>query len=254
MAMIIGRPGVSNHLVGGIGNDVLYGGQLADTLDGGAGNDQFNPGNGADLIHCGAGNDSVWAGYGNDTVFGGAGNDWISGGNGRTTSATILTLFGGAGNDTIAGGVGADRLYGGIGNDVLIGDAGNDLINGGAGNDVLNGGAGNDTMFGGDGADTFVFISVVAARGDHVVGFDGAGESLGDRINLASLDANWLLAGNQAFVWDSRDTGGIWLVDLANGNTAVHGNNDADATAEWSIVIHDGGTVAADYTAADFIL
>ncbi|MGO4705270.1 M10 family metallopeptidase [Microvirga sp. 2MCAF38] len=83
------------NLIGGAGNDTVYGSADANELNGQDGNDILA---GAD---------------GNDTLWGGNGNDWLEGGNG---------------NDLIAGGSGDDRLVGGSGNDVLHGEAGRDTF------------------------------------------------------------------------------------------------------------------------------
>ncbi|WP_395612225.1 type I secretion C-terminal target domain-containing protein [Allosphingosinicella sp.] len=57
-------------VLGGLGNDTIYGGSLADKLDGGAGDDVIAGGAGADLLTGGAGNDIFHfeAGFGADTV------------------------------------------------------------------------------------------------------------------------------------------------------------------------------------------
>ncbi|WP_372353348.1 immunoglobulin-like domain-containing protein, partial [Pseudomonas sp. BT-42-2] len=88
----------------------------ADTLMGGAGNDIIFGQGGNDYIDGGKGNDILLGGTGNDTLLGGEGND---------------VLFGGAGNDTLIGGKGNDILSGGAGTDTFVwkaGDLGNDVI------------------------------------------------------------------------------------------------------------------------------
>lgn len=91
-------------LIGGEGNDILFGQGGDDFLFGGAGND---------ILFGGSGNDTLYGESGNDTLYGGSGND---------------TLYGGAGNDTLSGGLGNDILVGGLGNDILKGDAGADTF------------------------------------------------------------------------------------------------------------------------------
>ncbi|MGO4527389.1 calcium-binding protein, partial [Microvirga sp. 2MCAF35] len=82
-------------VVGGSGNDTVYGSADANELNGQDGNDILAGADGA------------------DTLWGGNGNDWLEGGHG---------------NDLVAGGAGDDRLIGGAGNDVLHGEAGRDLF------------------------------------------------------------------------------------------------------------------------------
>ncbi|TLP54437.1 type I secretion C-terminal target domain-containing protein, partial [Pseudomonas mosselii] len=88
----------------------------ADTLLGGAGDDIIFGQGGNDYIDGGKGNDILLGGSGNDTLLGGEGND---------------LLFGGAGNDTLIGGKGNDIMTGGSGADTFVwkaGDVGNDVI------------------------------------------------------------------------------------------------------------------------------
>lgn len=56
------------NAVGGSGNDVLTGNQLANRLDGGAGNDTITGGGGDDLLLAGAGNDVFDGGDGSDSL------------------------------------------------------------------------------------------------------------------------------------------------------------------------------------------
>ncbi|MGE8326460.1 retention module-containing protein [Pseudomonas urmiensis] len=88
----------------------------ADTLMGGAGNDIIFGQGGNDYIDGGKGNDILLGGTGNDTLLGGEGNDVLVGGAGKDT------LIGGKGNDILSGGAGADTFVwkaGDLGNDVI---------------------------------------------------------------------------------------------------------------------------------------
>ncbi|GIC06485.1 RTX toxin [Vibrio cholerae] len=82
-------------LIGGTGNDILFGQGGHDRLDGGVGK---------------------------DTLYGGSGNDTLIGGNDNDI------LIGGLGNDTLIGGNDNDILIGGLGNDILTGGSGEDLF------------------------------------------------------------------------------------------------------------------------------
>ena len=53
---------------------------------------------------------------------------------------------------------GNDTLVGGEGADILFGQEGDDVLDGGIGNDILSGGSGLNTITGGEGADTFLFL------------------------------------------------------------------------------------------------
>ncbi|PZQ47627.1 MAG: hypothetical protein DI556_16835 [Rhodovulum sulfidophilum] len=176
-----------------------------------------------------------------DTVRGNGGNDTLTGGNG---------------NDTIQGDGGNDRIFGGTGNDRLLGNAGTDSLEGSAGNDTLTGGAGSDTLVGGAGNDVFVFTAVsdsAPSARDVIRGFDGAGAAAGDKIDLSAIDANPNVAGNQAFTFNSKAIGGIWLTQSGT-ETIVNANLDSDAAAEFAIRILDDAVAHTKYTAADFIL
>lgn len=89
-------------ILGGAGNDKLYGGSGNDTIDGGSGNDSLFGFSGNDLLMGGEGNDHLFGGLGNDSLKGGAGNDW---------------LYGNLGNDLLDGEAGDDWLFSGFGDD-----------------------------------------------------------------------------------------------------------------------------------------
>ncbi|QXH48832.1 LapA family giant adhesin [Pseudomonas xanthosomatis] len=89
------------------GNDTLLGGAGNDIIFGQGGNDYLDGGKGNDILLGGTGNDTLLGGEGNDLLFGGAGND---------------TLIGGKGNDIMTGGAGADTFV------WKAGDTGQDVI------------------------------------------------------------------------------------------------------------------------------
>jgi serralysin len=215
------------NLVGSLFSDLLIGNGLANNIFGDAGND------------------GISGGSGNDTLGGGAGNDTINGDNG---------------NDVLYGGTGGDTLSGGAGSDTLRGEAGNDTLLGGFGNDVLIGGGGQDDMTGGPGNDVFMFFSVTESLGglalrDIIVDFNGNGAAVGDRINLANIDANETLAGNQAFTFIGATAftapGQLrYTKQPAGSDTGVlEGNVDADLASELVIQLTGAPVlVAADIT------
>ncbi|MEO5374635.1 MAG: cadherin-like domain-containing protein, partial [Alphaproteobacteria bacterium] len=143
-------------ILGGDGNDVLWGNAGADKIEGGTGNDNLKGG---------AGNDSLLGGDGNDLLNGESGNDLLNGGGGTDTAtyysgaAVSVDLAAGTatgqGSDTL---VGIENVIGSRGNDTLLGNSGNNVLEGQAGNDVLNGGAGADTILAGEGSDTGILV------------------------------------------------------------------------------------------------
>ena len=108
----------------------------------------------------------------------------------------------------------------------------------------------------------FVFTSVgdsapggadVIRAGDGAIAFEGIGAAAGDRIDVSAIDANELVAGNQAFVFGRNGTGGLSVVDQS-GSTYVRLNVDADPGYELVLWIEDGAAGPSQYTAADVIL
>ncbi|OWJ66122.1 beta strand repeat-containing protein [Inquilinus limosus] len=197
-------------------------------------------------------------------------------------AADAVTVDGTAGADTVSlSSSGADIGIGGLAATVVVqrteaidrltigtGD-GNDLVNaaavaagrigltlsGGAGDDRLIGSAGIDTFIGGAGADRFGLAaaahSVVGAKADRIADFSRAE---GDRIDLAAVDANTAVAGNQAFtlIGTGLYTGVAGQLRYAfNGaDTTIAGDVNGDKVSDFHIVLT--GTIAL--VAADFML
>lgn len=151
-----------------------------------------------------------------------------------------------AGNDVISLSTQADSFSGFGGNDRLDGKDGNDYLDGGDGKDVLIGGSGADWLRGGLGGDVFVFRSAMEAsdisgKRDRIVDF----QNFADDINLALVDADEALAGNQAFrfIWNSAFHGKAGELryqqydnaGTANDFTLVMGDTDGDRGADFFI-------------------
>lgn len=128
---------------------------------------------------------------------------------------------------------------------------------------MLIGGGGADILSGGAGEDVFRFTNLVdssTAAPDWIMGFDGAGNHapavIEDQIDLQALDANTLVAGNQAFSFNGTTAGGagtVWMQNVG-ADTWLRINVDGDADPEMSVRITDGATLASAYTAGDFLL
>ena len=178
------------NLLGGAGDDSLFGEAGRNTIWGGDGKDQIFGRLDNDILYGQDGNDTIFGGGGDDNLVGGLGNDLLHGDNGNDTLVgrggdDILVggtgrdqMRGGAGNDTVSyenalAGIGADlgsygnntgealgdqflgieNLTGGNFDDGLFGDTGANVLRGGNGDDLIKGRAGNDTLFGGQGQD-----------------------------------------------------------------------------------------------------
>ena len=273
---LFGGAGGDDVLKGGAGNDHLYGDNGNDTLYGGAGDDfldghdEFDAGNDNDLMYGGTGNDTYVvnnpaddlifenSGEGTDTVQSYAGdytlaanveNAAISFSFGATLHGNGLNnvLSGNSGNDILWGEGGNDTINGGDGFDQFSGGDGNDTINGGGGVDLMAGNAGVDTLSGGDGNDVFyIFAATESAAGaaDSITDFYSvSGEGSDDQIDLASIDANTSVAGDQAFtaLSASASAHGLWFTATANVDSidyVIYGDVNGDTIADIEFHVH----------------
>jgi len=187
----------SDHLVGGDGNDMIFGDALyTDDL--------------ATAHGLGTAPGAGWEVFAKLE----AGLSTVDPGWTRTdTMEYIRDNYLSLGRESVGSGSGraggADTLSGGNGNDVLIGQEGADTLDGGAGNDILWGGSGNDVLWGGTGADTFLFTSAEhgvdtikdfsLAQGDVLdisnilTGFDPLTDSLSDYVNISQSGGNTIV-------------------------------------------------------------
>lgn len=244
------------------GNDVqtIVGSLYNDMLDGGAGNDTLYGGKGNDTLRMIFGSDTGYGGKGNDTFlvnnsadkvieYASQGTDVVHSTIAYTLPANVenLVLDGsavyGTGNgvkNMIYGNAAANILSGLDGNDMLYGKAGWDRLSGGNGKDMLDGGLGADKLYGGAGADKFYFraaadLGVTTSTADVIRDFNPAE---GDRISLASIDANTTVPGLQDFKFiDQHDFTTArqvrWIT--AGGETKILLNTDNDAALEGLI-------------------
>lgn len=239
-----------DSLRGGLGADELFGDSGFDALYGDDGADSLWGGTGGDILEGGAGDDLAHGEGGADVLTGGAGRDRILGDSGRDS------LDGGADDDIVQGGDDHDRLHGGSGRDNLDGGAGNDRLDGGTQGDRLRGGSGRDSFIGGLGADRFVFddrdfSGATALTGDRIIDFH---RQENDRINLAPVDANTRVAGDQTFTFlGSAAFGkkaGELRVEKGSGFCTIFGDQNGDGAADFAIRVDGVATLAA----GDFLL
>ena len=267
-----GRGGV--RVVGGtvdvgaveqIVNETIRGTEAANTILGGLGVDQLFGLGGADILNGGADLDTMEGGDGNDTYFADLFNDTV-----RETNAALVA----GGNDlvTFTGttgtfilGLNVERLtlgggaaINGTGNtlsNTLTGNGAANIFSGLGGNDRITGGLGADNLTGGSGRDIFDFNtiteSIFAAAGrDTITDFN---EAATDRIDLSTIDANSVLAGNNmfSFIGAAAFTGlGQVRSFQFGGNTFVDINTTGTAAPDMRIQLT--GLHVLD--AADFVL
>lgn len=139
-----------------------------------------------------------------------------------------------------------ESLHGTKNNDTIWGMGGNDTITGLDGNDLIIGGLGKDIMTGGAGKDVFDFNSVTEssanANRDVITDF----KTYTDQINLADIDANIRLAGDQAFKFATKASpNAVWF-----SNGMVCGDINGNTIADFQI----GLTGVSKVGAWDFIL
>jgi Ca2+-binding RTX toxin-like protein len=253
----------SNEINGGTTVDYLHGGDGHDTLNGGDGDDELHGDGDHDILNGGSGSDLMYGGYGNDVFHvehvGDSVVELIGEGTDQVyTSLTTYVLsdhvenlsFNGAGDpalnftgsnvNNIILGKGNDDLLAGLGGfDELMGHAGNDVLQGGAGDDLLVGGTGWDVLSGGANSDLFRFSegdSLTGSEADRITDF----ANWIDTIDLRGVDANALVAGDQAFSFIGTaafsGTAGELRYALNGTDTWLRADMTGDGVADFEIV------------------
>jgi Ca2+-binding RTX toxin-like protein len=243
---------LDNYVGGNRHNNVLHGEAGDDDLDGKGGNDTMYGGTGQDVFHVDQAGDVVveYSNEGIDQVY--STIDYT-----LTANVEILHLvdaggaIDGTGNgleNTIWGNASGNTLSGLGNNDWLHGLGGNDALWGDSGADNLWGGAGADMLYGGTGTDRFIIESAADTTDgvlhDHIMDF-----SSGDRIDVSSIDANSMVAGNQAFSYLGANafTGVAGQLNYVGGY--VQGDVNGDRVADFMLEVN-----AFSLAASDFIL
>lgn len=165
-----------------------------------------------------------------------------------------LTLTGTSKADTLTGGAAEDTIYGLGGADNLTGSGGADTIDGGDGNDRITGGAGADVLTGGAGQDLFVYTALGDSTGaamDRIVDFS---RSQHDQISLSAIDANSLVAGDQAFTFIGSAAfsgqAGQLRAYVSGADTIISGDVNGDGIADFVVCVDPVTTLVA----SDFLL
>lgn len=193
-------------IVGGRGDDQLFGMRGDDLVKGGSGDDRIWGNSGEDDLRGGAGDDAIYGGSDNDILRGGGGNDYLEGN---------------SGDDDLRGGAGDDEIWGNSGNDVIRDGAGNDKIDGGSGDDVFKAGDGDDFYNGASGFDTLDYSAskggINADLSKHVVTGFGNDEVWGvERFVGSRYD--------DVIKGDKRDN----VIAGGNGDDVIRGLGGAD--------------------------
>ncbi|MDA0222325.1 MAG: hypothetical protein O3C11_03225 [Proteobacteria bacterium] len=231
----------------------LIGSMLDDTFVGTRFGDVITGFYGDDIIYGWMGDDVLSGQFGDDQLFGGYGRDFLDGG---------------GGNDKLNVGFGLDFMANGGNNDTYTVDRLGDMVVELAGQGVdwvksanmslslMNyANVENAGLRGGTGLDTFLFLDVAeSAQGnlrDIIIDFSQA-ES--DRIDLAAIDAQVTLAGNQAFTFIGTASfggteGELRYVQNAN-HTFITADVNGDGIADLEIRLNGLHTLVE----GDFIL
>jgi len=242
------------------GNDVVFGEGGNDTLAGGSGDDQLDGGSGDDVMIGGSGGDLFYvdsvddqtieiAGEGYDTVFSTVDHRLASEIERLVLTDVARSGSGNASANVIVGNAADNVLSGGASNDLLSGSDGDDRLEGGDGDDTLFGELGRDVLVGGAGADRFAFGRAIGFATEAGSGENGASADRisdfsradGDRIDLATVDANVTSPGDNAFVFIGEDRffglAGQLRYEVRNGSTYVYGDVNGDAIGDFAIQI-----------------
>ena len=138
------------------------------------------------------------------------------------------------------------QMYGGAGNDVLIGGAGADMLHSAGGLDMLTGGLGLDTF------DFDLASESTSAVRDQILDF-----AIGDRIDLAGIDADLIAGGDQAFTLIgaaafSGVAGQLRTENVGGSVWLVQGDVDGIGGADFDLQVFVSDT--HPLTLADFVL
>lgn len=253
---ILGASYGNDYLYGGADNDMLLGGAGVDHLYGEAGMDDLEGGAGADVINGGAWEDIVRYSESPGPVSINLQSQQYHGNDAEgDTLVSIEDIIGSQWADLLVGNVGPNFIYGNAGKDFIKGNGGDDYLEGAEGDDDLAGGRGQDDLVGGSGKDVFHFHtpadSLVGSHRDMIIGFRRVQH---DTIDLRSIDANTVKAGNQAFVFIGADTfahyhashsGVIGMVRFAGG--IVQGNVNANLAPDFEVAVHGNAPQEVDF-------
>ena len=133
----------------------------------------------------------------------------------------------------------------------MRGNGGTNELYGEAGSDVLIGGGGQDLTVGGGGADRFVFadgdVADRVGRADLIGDFS---HSQGDTIDLAGIDADSNVAGDQAFAFIGSQaftgTAGELRTQMIHGETVLSADFDGDKIADAFIRVDTNQALVAN--------
>ena len=217
---------------GRAGNDTLLGQGGADTLYGANGDDYIDGSFGNDRLHGQAGDDEMLGGQGDDNIDDAVGNNAISAGDGNDYAS---------GSGTVDGNVGDDDLQG----------FGTTVMRGGLGHNHIRCGTGAQRVDCDRTADDDPSAGNARFVNETIFDFN---RNQGDRFDVATIDANENLGGNQAFTFVGTapvDQAGEIGILVSGGVTYVVAETNSALGPDLQVQMAAGSNIAA---AVDFIL
>lgn len=212
--------------------------------------------NGAiNYLQGGPGNDTMVGGDGNDTYYVESTGDGVVETNadrstgGRDTVVSSITYALGLNvEDLLLSGAASINASGNALDNYIVGNDAANQLSGFDGADWLIGGLGRDTLVGGAGADRFDFNAVaesaVGANRDVINDFSAA---QGDKIDLSGIDANTLVASDQAFSYIGAAAFTSVAGQLRFSAGILAGDVDGNGVADFELqLVGASSLVAAD--------
>jgi Ca2+-binding RTX toxin-like protein len=228
------------HVLGGSGDDTLWGSTGNNSLLGNAGNDTLIGDEGSDFLDGGSGFDQAHYYYVSNGITADLASGTVTGGD-SDNLVSVEGIYGSSYNDTLIGDSADNSFNGGSGHDSLVGGAGNDTLNGSGGNDTFSVGAGTDIVSGGSGSRDHLDLSEATSGVTFDLG-DTSAQTVGgglDTITLLVNDVEHLtgsdfddtlsgstLAGNDDNYIDGGD--GNDHISAGNGTNNLHGGGGND--------------------------
>jgi Ca2+-binding RTX toxin-like protein len=217
------------NLLGGSGDDELYGNNSNNMIVGNAGNDSMYGEGGNDLFPAGSAPDGA------DYISGGDGTDTVD--YSQRTGAVFIDLSGGGNQGEVGEGDNLDydleNALTGSGNDTVFGNDYANMLNAGPGKDIVSGYFGNDQLIGGPGKDTVTYLGntegagVFVSLAQHTGGGGDAGlDRLSGFENLIGTAFADTLIGNAKANKITGLAGNDILKGLAGNDTLNGGPGD----------------------------
>ena len=252
-----GPGGGDDDLQGGRGNDMIFGGHGDDELSGGAGNDMFHGGPGADEYDGGPGDDMIYADMddiGAANNIDGGSNDIAMGEDPDDDTVSFARLEMGVEFSLVTNASNVENVDGTSENDIITGDDGPNTIDGGDGADSLIGGGGADTLSYVN-SDRGVTINLSSAIGDPDTASGGhaQGDTIAGFENVTGSAHSDVLIGDSDNTADDENPGGNVLKGLA-GDDELIGNAGSDTIEGGAGADEmDGGTNATELGVANLM-